>query len=67
MSGRTGEALTEKTWPLDKKLIMDWRMPTDATRVILFERIGYEIEMNKIEEEDSKTSQLAQELVNQIK
>lgn len=42
-------------------------MPTDATRVILFERIGYEIEMNKIEEEDSKTSQLAQELVNQIK
>lgn len=40
-------------------------MPTDATRVILFERIEYE--MNQIENEDSKTSQLAQELVNQIK
>jgi hypothetical protein len=45
---------------------MDWRMPTDATRVILFERIGYE--MNKIiDDEDRADSQCCIDMINTIK
>jgi hypothetical protein len=61
-----GECEGNKKWPLDKQLVMDWRMPTDATRVILFERIGYE--MNKIiDEEDRADSQSCLDTIKQIK
>ena len=30
-------------WPKNKQLIIDWRMPTDATRIMLFEKLEYQI------------------------
>ena len=30
-------------WPKNKQLTIDWRMPTDATRIMLFEKLEYQI------------------------
>ena len=35
--------LEDKTWPTEKQLVIDWQMPADATRVMLFEKLQYMI------------------------
>lgn len=33
----------EKVWEIDQQLEIDWRIPMDVTRVMIFERLEYVI------------------------
>lgn len=43
-ASRVGESISVpevKQWPPEKQVVLDWRMPADAIRVMLFERLEY--------------------------
>lgn len=31
----------EKIWGVDKQLVIDWRIPQDVTRVMIFEKLEF--------------------------
>jgi hypothetical protein len=47
-------------WPVSKKVVIDWRMPVDNWRVMLFDKLEYIIEMaNGDDEEEDKKQKAA--------
>lgn len=61
---RAGEALGEKVWKTQDQLILDWRMPPDIARLMLFERLQYVIEQSV---EDMSEKQMSLNLIERIK
>lgn len=41
---RLGDFENKKVWPQGKQIVIDWRMPQDAQRVMIFEKLGYLID-----------------------
>jgi len=57
--------LSDKAWPLEQKMIVDWKMPTDSTRVLLFERLAFETIQSA--NKGSESSKLTADLIKKIK
>ncbi len=61
---------SEKVWEINRQLVINWHIPQDVTRVMLFERLEYQIEerkrRNKSIEIDEQTK-IQIQLIDQIK
>ncbi len=61
---RAGEALAENTWEVTDQLVLDWRMPPDVARFMLFERLQYIIDKSQL---DSNEKKMSLDLIKKIK
>ncbi len=56
-----------QTWAPNQQLVIDWRMPQDITRVLIFERLEYLVEDKKQAATASDLYDQQQELIMQVK